>query len=50
MLAASHDDARKTRLESAAGSRADEHFLLPSSRSESTRIRSVDDKAGDNEA
>jgi hypothetical protein len=32
------------------GSRTDEYFLLPSSRGESTGIRSVKDKAGDNEA
>jgi hypothetical protein len=36
--------------EFAAGSWAGEYFLLPSSRSESTGIRSVDDEAGDNEA
>jgi hypothetical protein len=50
MLAASQVKSQKDALELTTGSRTDEYFLLPSSRSESTGIRSVNDEAGDNQA
>jgi len=50
MFAAPHMKPQKDALELTTGSRTDEYFLLPSSRSESTGIRSVNDKASDNQA
>jgi hypothetical protein len=50
VLAAPHVKSKKDALELTTGSRTDEYFPLPSCRSESTGIRRVNDKAGDNQA